>query len=41
MNVSTEDLATQVMVIVDLATRAMWDKGTYTFDPKTMKAARA
>ncbi|HYF14361.1 MAG TPA: Gfo/Idh/MocA family oxidoreductase [Phycisphaerales bacterium] len=35
------DLGLKVMVIVDLATRSMWEGGAFTFDPKTMKAARA
>lgn len=32
---------TKVMVVVDLATRAMWEGGSWEFDPKTMKAKRA
>ncbi|MDX2132667.1 MAG: Gfo/Idh/MocA family oxidoreductase [Planctomycetota bacterium] len=32
---------TKVMVCVDLATRAMWEGGSWSFDPKTMKATRA
>jgi predicted dehydrogenase len=37
---SNIDLASKVMVIVDLATRSMWDGGRgYTFDPITLKAA--
>ncbi len=32
---------TKVMVCVDLATRAMWEGGSWSFDPKTMKASRA
>lgn len=39
-NMSQVDLATQVMVIVDLATRSMWDGGAYGFDPKTLTAKR-
>lgn len=35
------DTATKVMVIVDLATRSMWDKSAYTFDPATLTAKRA
>lgn len=31
---------TKVMVVVDLATRALWDGGTYEFDSKTMKVTR-
>src|SRR5690606_28544655 len=30
--------ATQVMVIVDLATRSMWEGKAFEFDPKTMTA---
>ncbi|MDA1267107.1 MAG: Gfo/Idh/MocA family oxidoreductase [Planctomycetota bacterium] len=40
-NVSPVKLAAQVMVIVDLATRSMWDGGAWTFDPKTLTAKRA
>jgi hypothetical protein len=29
------------MVIVDLATRSMWEGGAFTFDPKTMTATPA
>ncbi|MEO0483256.1 MAG: Gfo/Idh/MocA family oxidoreductase [Planctomycetota bacterium] len=32
------ELGTKVMVIVDLATRSMWDGKTYDFDPETMRA---
>ncbi len=39
--VSNIDLASKVMVIVDLATRSMWDGHAYTFDPKSMRAERA
>lgn len=35
------DTATMVMVVVDLATRALWDGGTYLFDPATMRVARS
>lgn len=35
------DTATKVMVIVDLATRSLWTGGAYTFDPRTLQAARA
>jgi predicted dehydrogenase len=35
------DTASKVMVIVDLATRSMWDKSAYTFDPATLTAKRA
>jgi predicted dehydrogenase len=37
---ATVDLGTKVMVVVDLATRSMWDGHAYTFDPKTMTATR-
>jgi hypothetical protein len=33
------ELGTKVMVIVDLATRSMWDGKAYKFDPKTMTAS--
>ncbi|MFT7480928.1 MAG: hypothetical protein ACI80N_004245, partial [Gammaproteobacteria bacterium] len=36
-NVSQVELATQVMVIVDLATRSMWEGGSYSFDPATLE----
>jgi len=32
------DISTKVMVIVDLATRSMWDGKAYAFDPKTLTA---
>jgi len=34
------ELGTQIMVVVDLAARSMWDGHAYTFDPKTLKATR-
>ena len=34
------DLATQVMVAVDLASRSMWDGHAYGFDPGKLKARR-
>ncbi len=37
-NRSQVELATQVMVIVDLATRSMWEGHAYRFDPATMTA---
>jgi predicted dehydrogenase len=40
-NLSQVEFATKVMVIVDLATRAMWDGRTYEFDPATMRVASA
>ncbi len=39
--IATVELGTKVMVIVDLATRSMWEGGAYKFDPKTMKASKA
>ena len=39
--VATVELGTKVMVIVDLATRSMWEGGAFTFDPKKMKSAKA
>jgi predicted dehydrogenase len=38
---SSVELGLKVMVIVDLATRSMWEGGAFTFDPKTMKSAKA
>ena len=35
---SPVSLASQVMVIVDLGVRSMWDGKAYVFDPKTMRA---
>lgn len=32
---------TKVMVVVDLATRALWEGGSFTFDPKTMTVTKA
>lgn len=40
-NVSPVGLGTQVMVVVDLATRAMWQGGAWTFDPATRTVQRA
>lgn len=37
---STVDFATKVMVVVDLATRSLWDGHAYEFDSKTMKVQR-
>lgn len=37
---SNIDLASKVMVIVDLATRSMWEGAAYTFDPGRMRAQR-
>ena len=39
-NQSPVELATQVMVVVDLATRALWQGGTWTFDPGTRSVAQ-
>lgn len=39
-NASTVDLATKCMVIVDLATRSMWDGRAYQFDPETLTASK-
>ncbi len=39
-NRSQVDLAAQVMVIVDLATRSMWDGHAYRFDPETLTAEK-
>lgn len=39
--VSSVELGLKVMVIVDLATRSMWEGGAFTFDPKTMQSSRA
>ena len=38
--VSNIDLASKVMVAVDLATRSMWDGHAYTVDPSSMRAGR-
>ena len=35
------ETAAKVMVIVDLATRSLWTKSAYTFDPKTQRVDRA
>ena len=35
---STVELGTKVMAVVDLATRSMWDGRAYEFDPQRMKA---
>jgi len=35
------ELSTKIMVIVDLATRSMWDGHAYHFDPESMKVSRA
>lgn len=40
-NVSPVELGAKVMVIVDLATRAMWEGGEWLFDPATRTARRA
>ena len=38
--ISNVDLATKVMVIVDLATRSMWNGHAYSYDPHTRTAAK-
>lgn len=40
-NVSQVELATKVMVIVDLATRSMWEGRAFRFDPQTLRASVA
>jgi len=40
-NISPVELGTQVMVVVDLATRAMWEGGEWLFDPATRTTRRA
>lgn len=37
---SNIDLATKVMVAVDLASKSMWDGHAYSFDPKSLRAKR-
>lgn len=37
---SSVDLGTKVMVVVDLATKSIWDGHAYRFDPKTMTSRR-
>jgi len=37
-NWSPVELGTKIMVIVDLATRSMWEGHAFGFDPKTMKS---
>lgn len=39
-SMSPVDFATQVMVIVDLATRSLWEGGAFAFDPKTKKVSK-
>lgn len=38
---SNIDLATKVLVAVDLATRSMWEGHAFNFDPRTMRASKA
>lgn len=38
---SNIDLASKVLVAVDLATRSMWEGHAFTFDPSTMRASRS
>ena len=40
-NISQVDMASKVMVVVDLATRAMWEGSAWNFDPETLSASRA
>ena len=40
-NISTVDHATKVMVIVDLATRSMWEGPAFDFDPSTRQVTPA
>lgn len=35
------DLGTKVMVIVDLATRSLWEGAAFTFDPRTLTVKKA
>jgi len=39
--VSNIDLASKVMVAVDLATRSLWEGSTFRFDPESMRVRRA
>ena len=39
-NISQVTLGTQVMVVVDLASRALWQGGSWTFDPQTRAVTR-
>lgn len=38
--VSSVELGAKVMVIVDLATRSLWEGSAFGFDPKTLKVAK-
>ena len=38
--ISTVELGTKIMVIVDLATRAMWEGGTFGYSPASMSSYR-
>lgn len=38
---SSVELGLKVMVVVDLATRSMWEGGAFSFDPKALTAIRA
>lgn len=38
---SSVELGLKVMVIVDLATRSIWEGGAFTFDPRTMTTSKA
>jgi predicted dehydrogenase len=37
---SSVELGTKVMVVVDLATRSMWEGGAFTFDPKSLATTK-
>jgi hypothetical protein len=37
---SPVELGAKVMVIVELATRSMWDKSAFGYDPKTQKVTK-
>ena len=39
-NVSQVDLATKIMVIVDLATRSIWEGSAFEFDPNSETVKR-
>jgi predicted dehydrogenase len=38
---SDVDLGTRVMVIVDLATRSLWEGGTFEYDPESCRVSKA
>jgi predicted dehydrogenase len=41
LNASPVELGAKIMVIVELATRSMWEGSAFTFDPATLTASRA